>query len=300
LLEVDKQPVDSIRERLASLFSGSTPESTNWRLDLYFLAGKLGSSAKLKVKRGDQEFTTAYPRVYQPVSQLEWEQQERGLVWDILDKDSEKGIGYIDLTRLTYTEVDVAMESIKETKALVLDLRGNTKGTIFRIAPRLTKRTVTVAKTLTPLMVPSQFLFDDLESSTTITKQICHTLHDVRDWLYNGKLVALISSNTVGRGEHSTLYLKACRPDTKIIGQRSNGATGNVTNIALPGGILLGFTGIGLSNPDGSQVRQGIIPDIIVEDTVESIRDGHDTILEAAIAYLRDAGDITTDGANKP
>eukprot|EP01121_Diplochlamys_sp_Union-15-3_P017658 TRINITY_DN6265_c0_g1_i1.p1 TRINITY_DN6265_c0_g1~~TRINITY_DN6265_c0_g1_i1.p1 ORF type:complete len:1040 (-),score=190.23 TRINITY_DN6265_c0_g1_i1:23-2764(-) len=283
VLEVDGNPLSSVRDKLLSLFSGSTPESTSWRIDLFLLAGNQDSSASLKVRRGVKVFGLVLPRIFQPVAQLDWELAQRGPVWTIISAPLK--IGYIDLTRLNYANLDEALEYIKETEALILDLRGSTKGTIFRIVHRLTRKTVTVAKNITPSLIPSQFSFDDLESSSIVTKQICH-IPDNRNWLYTGKLVALISANTIGRGEHSCLYLKACRPDMKLIGQRSNGASGNVTNISLPGRVLLGFTGVGLTHPDGAPVRQGVIPDIVVEDTMESIRQGGDAILEAAVQFL--------------
>jgi len=66
---------------------------------------------------------------------------------------------------------------------------------------------------------------------------------------YQGKVVALISEATISHGEHSCLYLKACCPDIVFIGHCSNGAVGNITNIVLPGGLLVGFTGMGITFP---------------------------------------------------
>eukprot|EP01120_Amphizonella_sp_Union-15-10_P008471 TRINITY_DN3052_c0_g1_i8.p1 TRINITY_DN3052_c0_g1~~TRINITY_DN3052_c0_g1_i8.p1 ORF type:complete len:1045 (+),score=208.08 TRINITY_DN3052_c0_g1_i8:58-3192(+) len=286
LVEIDGEPIESVRLRLSRLFSGSTPESTNWRLDLYLLAGQSGSVAKLKAKRDEEEIEVSYSRIYEPGAQLEWEPKNRGEIWKTLDQ--EKNVGYIDLTRLNSQDLDTAFLSVKNTKSLVLDLRGNIKVSVYRLAPYLVKRKSRVAFTLTPLLVPSPFLFENLESSTILTQQISQVKTDQREHVYEGKLVVLISTSTVSKGEHCCLYLKACRPDLKIFGQRSNGSSGNTTNIALPGDIVVGFTGLGISHPDGDPVRKGITPDITVEDTVHTIVSGNDTIVEASIAYLKD------------
>lgn len=41
-------------------------------------------------------------------------------------------IGYIDMTRLMYQDVDTAMDAVKNSSSLILDLRGYAKGTIYR------------------------------------------------------------------------------------------------------------------------------------------------------------------------
>jgi C-terminal processing protease CtpA/Prc len=61
-------------------------------------------------------------------------------------------------------------------------------------------------------------------------------------WKYDGLVVALINGETISQAEHYCLYLKECGNVT-FIGTTSSGSNGNVTNLALPGGVLVGFTG---------------------------------------------------------
>jgi len=55
----------------------------------------------------------------------------------------------------------------------------------------------------------------------------------------------------------------------------------------LPGDIRVIFTGSDVRNLHNQSIsRTGIRPDIIVEPTISSIRNGSDEILEAAVRYL--------------
>ena len=66
-----------------------------------------------------------------------------------------EGYGFIDTVNLLNSEVEKALETIKNTPALILDIRGYPKGTIYHLAPRLTEKKVTVAVTQTPFLLPS-------------------------------------------------------------------------------------------------------------------------------------------------
>jgi C-terminal processing protease CtpA/Prc len=72
-----------------------------------------------------------------------------------------------------------------------------------------------------------------------------------------------------------------------LIGRTTSGALGQVVWAFLPGNNKAVFSGFGLFSPDGTGFqRKGIIPDMEVYPTMESIREGKDEILEAAIEYL--------------
>ena len=60
-----------------------------------------------------------------------------------------------------------------------------------------------------------------------------------------------------------------------------------VTRIPLPGGHEATFSNFGAFSSDGTEYqRKGIIPDLVVYPTMESIRAGKDEIFEAAIEYI--------------
>lgn len=81
----------------------------------------------------------------------------------------ESGFGYIDTVYLKQNEVTKALDAIKNTPALILDIRGYPKGTIYQLAPCFIEKKATVAVTHTPYLVPSM-LFSELESAVVQVK----------------------------------------------------------------------------------------------------------------------------------
>ena len=93
--------------------------------------------------------------------------------------------------------------------------------------------------TQTPIIFP-QHLTTDCEQIHLEEKQFVIPNPGPK---YKGKVVVLINEETVSNAEHACLLLESCT-DVTFIGSPTSGANGNVTNVNLPGGILVGFTGL--------------------------------------------------------
>jgi C-terminal processing protease CtpA/Prc len=84
------------------------------------------------------------------------------------------------------------------------------------------------------------------------------------------------------------MVLQAAYNDVTIVGSQTAGADGDVTGIALPGGISVAFSGHGIHYPDGRLTQGiGIVPDIKISPTIEGIREGRDEVLERAIEFAK-------------
>ena len=65
------------------------------------------------------------------------------------------------------------------------------------------------------------------------------------------------------------------------------GADGNVSPIALPGGLRTAISGIGVFYPDKRPTqRVGIIPDVTVRPTLAGVRAGRDEVLEVGLRQI--------------
>ena len=96
----------------------------------------------------------------------------------------------------------------------------------------------------------------------------------------------LINQDAISQAEHTCMFFEAAT-DVTFIGTPTNGANGDVTNLALPGGIYINFSGHDVRHADGRQLqRVGIQPTIRVEPTIAGIRESRDEVLEAAIKFL--------------
>jgi hypothetical protein len=55
-----------------------------------------------------------------------------------------QGYGYFDLVRLTVPQVNEAFDTVKDTPALIMDMRGYPQGTAWSICARLTAEPITM------------------------------------------------------------------------------------------------------------------------------------------------------------
>jgi C-terminal processing protease CtpA/Prc len=98
--------------------------------------------------------------------------------------------------------------------------------------------------------------------------------------------VILVNEITQSQAEYTTMAFRAA-PNVTVIGSTTAGADGNVSPIYLVGGIRTMISGIGVFYPDGKGTqRVGIIPDIVVDRTIEGIKNGKDELLEKAIEII--------------
>jgi len=271
VLAVDGEDIAARRERLCRYFAASTPQALTWRVHQSLLAGEEKSLAKLKFENAGKEIREAgVPRT------LNYLRHERTTpVFGVLPE----GFGYMDLARLTVAEVEKAFETIKNTPAVIMDMRGYPKGTAWAIAPRLVEKKVAAAQFRRPephgifLDWPSQCAFDQ-------------STEPAGPWRYTGKIVVLINEEAISQAEHTCLFLEAAAGAT-FIGTPTNGANGDVTTTVLPGAITINFTGHDVRHADGRQLqRVGIQPHVRVEPTIEGIRAGRDEVLAKAVEFL--------------
>ena len=77
----------------------------------------------------------------------------------------------------------------------------------------------------------------------------------------------LINEYAQSQSEHKCLFFAAAT-DVTFIGSPTAGANGDITNVALPGGLFVAFSGHDVRHPDGRQLQRiGIQPHIHVEPT---------------------------------
>jgi hypothetical protein len=197
------------------------------------------------------------------------------------------GYGYADLTRLQVADVPKMFDTIKDTKAVIFDMRGYPNGTAWSIAPRLTeKEGVPAALFSRPILTGKDLTVgEDLRGvSYTFTQYLPSRQGDV----YKGKVVMLIDENAISQSEHTALFFESAT-DVTFIGTPTTGANGDVTSTILPGNLIVGFTGHNVRHADGRQLQRiGIQPDIKVAPTIRgSLIEQRDEILEAAVNFLK-------------
>jgi C-terminal processing protease CtpA/Prc len=275
ILAVDGEEISARRQRLGELFSASTPQALRWKVDRTVLAGPADKRAQLRVRSARGEVREIeILRLQKPPSEMPETTAFRVL---------PEGFGYIDLTRLMPSQIEDAFNAVRNTPAIVFDMRGYPNGVFYLLGAHLTDKRVVAARFETPTPQSP----DPDQDSRVKFLQFAEPDVPRPNWKYKGKVVVLIDERAISQAEHTCLFLEAMT-HAKFVGTATNGANGDVTSLVVPGDIRIYFSGHDVRHADGRQLqRVGILPDVRVEPTIEGIRHGRDEVLEAAVKYLQ-------------
>jgi C-terminal processing protease CtpA/Prc len=284
VLSVDGEPVEKKREFLARYTSGSTPQWLMRGVTARLLLGPKDTVVKLKVLGiGGETHEVELPRS-ESLMGPKWAQVlERSTpVIQVLPS----GYSYVDLDRLQVGEIDQAFATIKQTPAVIFDMRGYPNGTGWDVAKRLNdKGNVAGALFSRPILEAINLTDSDLGDATSFS--FSQKLLDGEGDVYKGKVVVLINEDAISQAEHTCLMLEAAT-DVTFIGTPTAGANGDITYMVLPGNLQISFSGHDVRHADGRQLqRVGIQPTIKVAPTIRGLADGRDEIVDAAISYLK-------------
>ena len=211
-----------------------------------------------------------YPRELLDI--YHWYRRNEDLCYKLL----EDNIGYITLQSIKDEDIPIIKETFEHTKGIIIDIRNYPStfvpfslGSYFMSSP-----TSFVKFTAGDINTPGEFTFtEELEIPTG-------------DIIYKGKLIVLLNELSQSQAEYTAMAFRAAN-STTIVGSTTAGADGNVSTIFLPGGLRTMISGIGVHYPDGTETqRVGIIPDVLVEPTIQGIKDGKDELLDEAIKII--------------
>jgi C-terminal processing protease CtpA/Prc len=185
-------------------------------------------------------------------------------------------VAYLKLSSVKADDAASYVEQAAGTKGMIIDLRNYPSAfVVFALGSHLVeKKTDFASFTIGDLANPGAFEF-----GATVAVE-------PRPPYYSGRLVILIDEVTQSQAEYTTMAFRVAR-GAKVVGCTTAGADGNVSPIALPGGLSTMISGIGVYYPDRRPTQGvGIRPDIEVRPTVEGMRAGRDEILEAGLREI--------------
>jgi C-terminal processing protease CtpA/Prc len=285
ILAIDGEPVAQCLAALAKFRALSTPQSAYAYIYPTVLRGAKDSKVKLRVEGTDGSVREVELARTVPTGNVSGMLQRKTPIYQVLPN----GYGYIDLARLPLADAQKAMDAMLNTPGLIFDMRGYPNGTAWAIAPQLSdKKNITAALFRRPLQVATGLGAEDFGGSAP-DYAFEQKIPPNNGAVYKGKVVMLINEFAISQSEHTCLFFESAT-DVTFIGSPTNGANGDVTNLVLPGGIYVSFTGHDVRHADGRQLqRVGIQPHIRVEPTAKGISEGRDEVLEAAVKHLNTA-----------
>ncbi|WP_027385906.1 S41 family peptidase [Chryseobacterium gregarium] len=190
---------------------------------------------------------------------------------------------YFEFSSLRASEIPALMETYKNTKGLVFDLRGyNNDGSLIKIFDYLLSKPEHFGiMTHADFNQPGKFCFVD-----NIIDKAYKFAGKSNPNSYKGQVVVLINEHTQSASELWAMIFKKV-PGVIFIGSQTAGANGNKTFIKLTDGNEIIFSGLGIYYPDGGETQRiGIKPDIMVRPTLESIRNKENLLLLEAFKVI--------------
>jgi carboxyl-terminal processing protease len=190
----------------------------------------------------------------------------------------DKNVAYIDLQKIrSKREAKKALKGIRDTDAVILDIRNYPSSSIFR---PITNFFCTSRK---PFAKYAKQSIKYPGALNWVKTTYCGKNGSDK---YRGKVAVLIDESTMSFAEHFTMALKTI-PGVILVGSHTAGADGSNHPFMLPGNISTSFSNEAVYYPNGGETqRTGIIPDITVAPTIEGTRLRKDEALEKAIEVL--------------
>ncbi len=197
------------------------------------------------------------------------------------------GIGYVRFTSFQESlrsSVLSAIDALKDTPALVLDLRGNGGGSgamAEAIVGSFLKTKTVIGRTETRTGKPVTLAFGLVKIASP------EAIVPGKPDAYAGKLAVLVDADSASASEATAGALQSTGRAI-VVGEVSCGCLlAFLGYAALPGGGELAFSEIGFTNAKGGRIEgHGVIPDIAVERKRADFVEQRDRALEAAQTAL--------------
>ncbi len=203
--------------------------------------------------------------------------------WTIL----KSNIGYVNMGQLQSADVPFVMGQMKDTRAIIFDIRNYPLGTLYDVSNYLNPATRPFVKFFNPdYGHPGSFIWTR-NFVTGPGSPDAWSLLPTPAFTYAGVVVVLADQETQSQAEYTVMALKTA-PSVIVVGSQTAGADGNVSLIRLPGGLSTLISGLGVFYPDGRPTQRiGIVPDIEIRPTISGLREGRDDVFDEAVRLLR-------------
>jgi C-terminal processing protease CtpA/Prc len=175
-------------------------------------------------------------------------------------------------------------ETIARSSAMIIDLRENGGGnTDLEILSYLIDSAASVSKMYTRQYIAAHRPWRRLQTTWGTTNGI----QPNGGKRYTKPVILLVSPRTYSAAEDFAVAFKTLKCGL-IMGEATGGSTGQPLFITLPGNISARICTKRDQFPNGDEfIGKGVLPDIPVTPTVQDIRKGIDTELQAALKEVK-------------
>lgn len=284
IIEINKtNALDYGRTNVMPYQSSSTIQDLNLRTYTYALFyGNADEKIELKIrKKNNLVFTTSISRKL--ISDREYKTYELRIT-----KDNIAYLKINDYENNNYKEIfDSLYVKLLPSKALIIDIRendGGNSGQGYYVLSHLIEKNTLSAKSKTRQNIS---LFKARGQTDTWLEIAPDTIRPISNKeKYLKPVIVLTGAQTFSAGEDFLVAFDNSKRGIKI-GQATAGSTGQPLFFDLPNGGRFRVCTKRDSYPNGKEfVGIGIIPEIVIQETVKSIQDNQDIVLEKAIEII--------------
>lgn len=193
-------------------------------------------------------------------------------------------VGYIHYRSFSSTisesDMDYVIEKFKDHKGLIIDVRNNGGGAlnnVYTLANRLVAEETEVALE----KYKNGFGHDDFTEGDILTLSPVDEKES-----YTGNVV-ILTNRLCYSATNFLVTMTSNLPNVTTIGDKTGGGGGIPTFTEISNGWSLRVSSTRLFTLDGLNVENGVEPDIKVEQSQADTDSGKDSILEAALEFLR-------------
>lgn len=266
-------------QKVAKPLAGELSFSTPWAHTLYvcnrILAGPSGGLIRLGINRAGKRVSVELPRIMTVAAD--------GRIHERLGSPARmlpRNIGYLDLDNLTQAGVPKAMEVVGAASKWIIDARGQGNMVAWDLAPMLTTKRITAGVCVTKVDIA------DVGAAQETQQRRRDLVIEPAQGARRRKVVVLVDERTQSQSEVSALFFKAV--GATIVGSRTAGTVGDVTDIQAHPEVRISFSGQDVLTPQGVSLHgRGLDIDVQVRETPAAVRSGRDLPLEAALRILK-------------
>lgn len=278
LESIDGISIDELFSKHRGMISGS-PQWKDFKAVLNLTSGALNTTGTVVLKRDEMSISASLPRD-QPIMQYRrgnFSSKEPATGW------IKENVMYLNLTKDTTAAIQHWLAKCdEETRAIIIDLRGYLMdGGAHDLPNYFVKKEVTLNDRF---FVP-RILYPDFEA-VTYDASGRKTFSPPKN-IINAKVFLLIDASAQSASETVISEFQDLKLAT-LVGLPTSGTNGNINITTLPGRYQISFSGMKVTNGDGSKHHMvGILPDIKVEKTIEGVTNGTDEVLQKALSLCK-------------
>jgi C-terminal processing protease CtpA/Prc len=270
--ELDGVPVAKLVENWAPYYADSNQAAQLRDIAASLTRGACGESS-IGVRREGQDIKLKTERVPPPSSEVHpgW----HDLPGETFRRLSDE-VAYLKLSSVKAADASHYIEAAAGTKGMIIDIRNYpSQFVVFALGSLLVDHETSFARfTVGELSNPGAFHWTE---PVSLSPKKPH---------YTGKVVILVDEISLSQAEYTAMAFRATA-QAIVVGSTTSGNDGNVSPIALPGGLRAMISGIGVFYPDKRPTQRiGIVPDVEVKPTIAGIRAGRDEVLEEALRQI--------------